>query len=265
VNPVIALATSLLAILTVWGLVAPRNQWRVLASWTRREPYANEPGAVAVGVQRLVAGIGVVVLIGTGTVAASEHFGGLDPAPQRLSSVEKMWGTPEPQVVNRVFTPAASVQDVLISQPVLGYQPVIGSSRMPAYLFSLDDFSAIETGKTGGEDDPSGYIGTDPPVGFSALDTADLVVEVRGDRVCLPRQVVVLENATTVKVAVYYGQPSPADGSNAANLTKCDPKAPATKSTPVLVPIDLAAPVDGRLVTTMDGTTKIPKVKVIDG
>jgi hypothetical protein len=247
-----------LAALTVWGFISPRGQWRVLAAWSRREPYANEPGAAMVAVQRVVAAAGIVVLAACGWAMYSSYRASLPDDVRPPGPIEQMWGSPAPVVVDRVFTPVGSPPASLVKQPILGYQAVNGGSRDPQYLFSLDHL------KVKNADESVGYIGRDPQPGLSALDTADLVVEVRGDAACIPQQVVVAEDDETVRIAVYYGQPNPTDGSNAVNLAHCNVKPSAAKSTPVLLPIDLATYLGDRKVVTFDSGKKIPAVHVID-
>lgn len=246
-----------LAALTVWGFLSPRGQWRVLAAWSRREPYANEPGVGMVAVQRVIAGVGIVVLAVTG---GSMYGSYLDSLPATLpppGPVEQMWGSPAPVVVNRVFTALETPPVGLVRETIVGYQVVHGASRDPRYLFSLDHL-AVKNAEQG-----IGYLGHDPGPGLSALDTADLVVEVRGDRACIPQQVVVQEDNETVRIAVYYGQPNPSDGSNAVNLAHCAAKPSAAKARSVLIPIDLTGYLESRKVVTLDGLKKIPAVKVI--
>lgn len=257
-NPLFLVIAVSLAVLTVWGFISPRGQWRVLAAWSRREPHAHEPGAAAVAVQRIVAGIGIIVLATSGWSLYSGFLDSLPKAPPPPGPVEKMWGSPAPQVINRVFTPIESAPAGLVPQRVLGYQVVNGTSRDPRYLFSLDHF-AVKGASQG-----IGYLGHEPQAGLVALDTADVVIEVRGDSVCIPQQVVVDENDDTVSVAVYYGQPNPSDGSNAVNLAKCKVKPSAARSTPVLVPIDLAEALGKRTLVTLDGAKKIRAVSLIE-
>lgn len=254
---IVALASGL-AVLTVWGFISPRGQWRVLAAWSRREPYAHEPGAGVVAVQRIVAGVGIVILATVGCSMYGSYLDTLPKAQRPPGPVEQMWGSPAPRVVNRVFTPLETPPAGLVSQAVVSYQVVNGGSRDPQYLFSLPHF-AVKNADKG-----IGYLGHDPQPGLSALDTADLVVEVRGDRACIPQQVVVEEDDETVRIAVYYGQPNPSDGSNAVNLAHCAAKPSAAKARTVLVPVDLATYLGSRKVVTFDGAKKLPAVKVID-
>ena len=174
-NPLLLVIAGGLAILTVWGFISPRGQWRVLAAWSRREPYANEPGPGLVAIQRVVAGIGLVVLATAGWSMYTAYLDSLPKAPPPPGLVEQMWGSPAPKVVNRVFTPLESPPAGLVKEQVLGYQVVNGNSRDPQYLFSLDHFAV--KGATVG----IGYLGHQPQAGLVALDTADLVIEVRGE------------------------------------------------------------------------------------
>lgn len=230
----------------------------MLAAWSRREPYAYEPGSAMVAVQRVVAAAGIVALGACGWGMYSNYRASLPGNASPPGPVEQMWGSPAPVVVNRVFSPVGAPESALVNQPILGYQPVNGGSRDPQYLFSLDHLKVTDANKS------VGYIGRDPQPGLSALDTADLVVELRGDSACIPQQAVVTEDDETVRIAVYYGQPNPTDGSNAVNLSHCNAKPPAARSTPVLVPIDLATFLGDRTVVTFDGGKKIPLVQVVD-
>lgn len=247
-----------LAILTLWGFISPRGQWRVLAGWSRRESSANELGAGAVVVQRVVAGAGILVLGMAGWSMYSGHLAGLPKSSPPPGPIERMWGQPAPQLVNRVFIPLTAVPAGLVSQPVLGYQAVNGPTRDPGYLFFLEHY-AVKDAKEG-----VGYLGHDPQPGLSALDTADLVLQVRGDSRCIPQQVVVEEEGDVVRVAVYYGQPNPSDGSNAARLADCAAKPSKAKATSVLVPVDLETALGDRKVVTLDGAKKLHPVTVVD-
>ncbi|MEO7122380.1 MAG: hypothetical protein ABI400_04550 [Lacisediminihabitans sp.] len=254
----IVMLASGLVVLTVWGFISPRGQWRVLVAWSRREPYAHEPGAGAITLQRIVAGIGVVILAIAGWSMYSGYLESLPGAGEPPGPVEQMWGSPAPVVVNRVFTPLGNPPATLVKQAILKYQVVDGPSRDPQYLFSLGHLEVKDADKG------IGYIGRNPGPGLTALDTADLVVEVRGDRACIPQEVVVNEDKDTVQIAVYYGQPNPSDGSNAVNLAHCKAKPSADKALSVLIPIDLSEQLGDRSVVTLDGGKKIPVVKVLD-
>lgn len=234
-----------LAILTVWGLVAPRAQWRVLLSWSRRDPDAGDPTPAVRNAVRLVSAAGVAIIALTG-------FSAIHPAPtdsrspESQSRVESTWGAPNPRVVNRVFAPIAAAPTGVVDQPILRYLPISSARREPAYIFALADFSAP------GATTKNGYIGSRPDLGLSALDSADLVVQVRGDKRCIPVAVAVRQAEKSVSVAVYYGRPNPAGGT--ANVADCRAVVANRASYSVLIPIDLTAPLGTRTVTSTDGT-----------
>ncbi len=233
-----------LAVLTVWGVVAPRGQWRALAGWTRREPYASEPGPISVGVHRFVAVLATVGLVLAGWLLWAQYQNTLPKPPKPISAVEQMWGAPDPVVVNRVVSGAADEPTGFVVQPLLRYQALDGTRRSPNYLFDLHPWNLSKEQLAGG------LIGVDPSPGLAALDSASIVVQVRGDKNCIPRAVYAVEGSTSIAIAVYYGRPG------AANSTSSDCKAvpPANSSMSVLIPIDLADPVGKRTITNLDGS-----------
>ncbi len=170
--------------------------------------------------------------------------------------IERMWGAKNPKVVNRVVTPITQVPTGFVDQPILGYQTLDGKRRQPPYLFSLPSLS-LKLATT-----RNGLVGVDPPAGLAALDMAQLVVEVTGDKKCFPHHVVVIESGSTVQIGVYYGQSDPADGSNSLNIDDCDPSGGANAIT-TLIPIRLSDTLSGRDVQTLDGKA-IRKVPVIE-
>jgi hypothetical protein len=257
VHPLFVLIASGLAILTVWGFVSPRGQWRVLASWSRREPYANEPSTGLVALHRLVAGAGILAMVLAGSSMYGGYLASQPKPPPPPAAVERMWGTPVPEVIDRVFHALSAAPTGLIAQPVLKYQSMDGGSRTPGYLFDLDRYRVKNA------DEGIGYLGRAPDPGFTALDSADLVVQLRGDKNCIPQQVVVIEGESTVRIGVYYGQPNPSDGSNAAHLDECVLAPPETGAASVLLPIDLEAPLGKRTVQNLDGSKKIRAVQLI--
>jgi len=151
--------------------------------------------------------------------------------------------------VNRVFAALGAAPAGLVAQPVLRYQAVAGAQRAPSYLFSLKGFSRPHP-KAG-----DGYIGTPPPVGLTALDTADLVVQVRADPRCIPYQAAVVETDSSVSVGVYFGQPNPPGSGNAANVIQCETGLDGAKSVSMLIPVDLQSPVLKRSVQNLDGSS----------
>ncbi len=243
-----------LAVLFLWGVVSPRSQWRVLASWTYRDPHANEPAGTAYVLYRLIAALGIIAMI-VSAVGVRNALTEAEPPPNAPpTAVDLMWGTPNPVVLNRVITPETRAPKGYVVQPILGYQAVDSKRRQPPYLFSLGTLS-LDTATT-----RSGLVGVDPPTGLTALDTAQLVVEVAGDPVCFPHHVVVLETESTVKIAVYYGQPLPEDGDGAAELAECETKTSGV-SVKTLIPIRLSNGLGTREVQTVAGEP-IPEVPV---
>jgi hypothetical protein len=239
-----------LTALTIWGFVAPRSQWRVLTGWSSRDPGGSEPSPVIIGIHRTVAGIAVATLAVGGM---SVVRGVIQPTGQSseraiTDPVRLLWGVPDPHVVNRVFVPVTTPPTGLVREPVLLYQTVNGKHRDPAYLFGLPIYTRPAPKAT------DGYLGAKPPVGLSALDSADLVVQVRADRRCTPQQVLVVESDTAVAVAVYYGRPVGESLDAKTLATPCDLAAKGDKATSVLIPIDLAAPVGTRTVLNLEGT-----------
>jgi|GEM_PF-774942 len=243
---------AVLGVVLLWGAVSPRSQWSVLTSWSVSDVHANEPGAAGLGWRRLINAIGV---LGVLAVLGS----GVDPAilqPARNvrapSAVESMWGTPVPQLVDRIVIGRLAASPGVVATPVLGYQ-LIGDE--PAdYLREMRHFSML------GNEAPLGYVGDSHRDAVSVLASADLVVNVRGPLLCIPREVVVIETEKSVQIAVYYGLPDPADGTLPDNVASCPENAPITGS--VLIPIKLALPVAGRAVQGLDGTS-LPAVAMV--
>jgi hypothetical protein len=95
-----------------------------------------------------------------------------------------------------------------------------------------------------------GLVGSTPPAGHVALDSATLVVQVSGDRRCIPRAVVLDEGSSTVTVGVYYGLP----GRDTATTSDCNPGAPAKSTVSLLVPLGLAEPLGTRTLQNVDGS-----------
>lgn len=238
--------TGSLGVLFLWGLISPRSQWRLLVSWTYRDPHANEPTGSAYGLYRVVAAVGIVTMAVSGVMVYQARLGDLPPATAPPSEVERMWGTPNPLIVNRVVDPLAVPPKGLVDQPILGYQAVDGQHRQPVYLFGLRVFS-LPMATT-----ENGLIGSDPPAGLVALDTAQLVVEVAGDPQCFPHRAVVIEGSKTVRIGVYYGQANPPDGSNRANVADCNTKA-SGQSVTALLPITLERALGDRELQTLGG------------
>jgi hypothetical protein len=235
-----------IGLVLLWGLVSPRSQWLVLMSWSYRDHRADEPSGSAYLVYRLVAALGIATMITSGLLTYQVHLNNQPVDPTPPTAVELMWGSPDPVVVNRVIDSAPKAPKGLVVQPILGYQVLDGQTRQPPYLFGLDPFS-METATTA-----NGYIGTDPAPGLTALDTARLVVFVRGDPLCFPHAAIVKETAEAVSVAIYYGQADPENGSNTENLAQCETRASGANIS-TLIPLQLTSPLKDRTVLTLGG------------
>lgn len=250
VNLPLIVLLSALSLLTVWGLVAPRSQWYLLTGWSQRDAVGSEPSALFVGIHRTVAGIAVAALAMGGMSFVAGIIHPTDQARERAITdpVRLLWGTPDPTVVNRVFVPINQAPSGLTREPILRYQVVDGRHRNPSYLFELAPYSRPLPTKT------DGYLGARPGAGLSALDTADLVVQVRADRRCTPQQVLVVESGTAVAVAVYYARPAGESLDAKALARPCAASATGATASSVLIPIDLARPVGSRAVLNLEGT-----------
>lgn len=237
----------------LWGLFSPRSQWKVLAAWSYRKPQADEPSAFAFAVHRVISGLGVVFFSAIGATGVVQYISELPPSPAPLSALQQMWGVaPEPQVVNRVVNPRDVVPTGLVEVSVEGYQLVDNESHRPRYLHLLQRFEPSGL-------DSSGIVGVSPAKNFPALDSAELVVNVRTWGDCIPRQAVVTESETEIQIGFYAGMPNRQDDVTPDHLS-CD--RPAFVQNSLLVPINLGAPVEGRKVLTLDGNA-IPLVEEI--
>ena len=235
-----ALAVTL-GLILLWGVFAPRSQWRILAGWSVSDPHLHEPGGASYGLRRLLSGIGALTLLGIVGVTSASAVAGLPSESPRPSLVSQLWGRPDPSVVNRMIVPLSGPPSGLVEMPVLAYEDV--SDDLPDYFDRLHNFTLLGNG------DAPGYVGSLPDVGNGALDFADVVVQVRGPLLCIPRAVVVIETADTVQFAVYYGLPDAAADVPVDNKVSCPTDASVTGS--VLIPLRLAAPIGDRTVETL--------------
>jgi hypothetical protein len=251
------IVAATLAALLVWALLAPRLLWRTVIGWSYRDAYRNEPSAAVFGLYRLVALIGIVAVVAT-VIAINQPKPGDAAAQEPHTPVEKMWGVPAPVVVDRVVTPLTDAPVGLVDQPVLAFQGVDGTRRQPSYLFGLRTFEQKDAV------DANGLVGVPPAPGLVALDTADLVVQVNGDRRCFPHQVVVREEDDVVRIGVYYGQANPSDGTNLIHVRDCDPTPKGRAGVSALVPVKLSDALGSREVQWLDGTP-VKRVKVPTG
>lgn len=253
-HPAVPFLVALLGAFLLWTLIGPRSQWQVFVGWTRSSPRDSEPSQTAYTTARLLAGVGVVVL---GSLVGSWAIGYFDatrPATRGPSTlVERVWGLPSSLLVDRVFTPLSVVPEGMADAPVLGYQSVLAASRLPASLWEFEPWAAGD-GAGGTPTDVTGLIGVAPLEGTSAIDTADLVVQVHTGAQCIPQQVVVVTTDETVQVGVYVARPTAADGTPAAGAAACADAFGAPEAS-YLVPIALAEPLGSRTVIDMTGAS----------
>jgi hypothetical protein len=232
-------------LLFLWGLFSPRSQWKVLAAWSYRNPQADEPSSFAFGLHRVISGLGVIFFGAIGAAGIVQYISELPPARPPLTAVQQMWGNaPTPQIVNRVVGDQSVVPTGLVDAPVTGYQLVDNENHRPRYLHLLQRFEPGDVLR-------SGIVGIQPAEDFPALDSAELVVNVRTWGECIPRSAVVIETDTAVQIGFYVGMPDRVDGLPVNHLA-CD--RPAFVQNSLLVPINLTAPVEGRQVQALDGT-----------
>lgn len=249
---IIAVATTLLVL---WGALAPRGAWSSLVAWSTADPRAAEPGWTSYFVRRLLFVFGLLGLAGLGVAIVVSWL--LNPPLQAKppTPVQQMWGEAPPVVVDRVITPVGEPPGGLTEVPVLGYQ-VVGEDGPGDYLHQLELFELL-----GGKKDMPGLIGQDPGEGYAAMDTAELILNVRGPLLCIPRAAIVHETPDTITVAVYFGLPDQPDGAAVDNAVSCPADAPVTVS--VLLPIELGEEVGERAVVMLDGE-EIPEVELIE-
>ncbi|QEE61927.1 hypothetical protein FVA74_10365 [Salinibacterium sp. dk2585] len=246
-------AAALLAVFFLWGLISPRTQWRVLGSWLRRNPDASEPGATAYAFHRILSGLGVGTFLTIAVVAVMSFIDSL-PAPEPpKTALQQMWGTaPSPVVVDRVVQSADVANPSFASQPILGYQPFDNTRHQPRYLVYLDTYDVPGASEA--------LIGREPTGDFAALDSAELVLNVRVKPQCAPVEAVVIETAEVVQVSISSAIASPVGG-DAVSHDFC--AGGSTVGPSLLIPIDLTEPLGERVVQTLDGT-EVRRVPVIE-
>jgi hypothetical protein len=244
VSPVLGVVVATLGVILLWGVFAPKSFWRLFASWSVSDPYANEPGATSYALRRLASALGVLSLAAVLAASGLHAIQQFPTPPAARSAVDIMWGAPDPQVVNRVVDGIPNPPTDLRAEPILGYQ-AFGSTGTPSYLTRLRIYNLL--GKT----DVPGLVGHAPDIDAFGIDSAKMIIHVRGPILCIPRAIVVVETDTTIKVGVYYGLPNSADGSPVDSLAGCPSDATLTAS--LLIPIQLSGPVGDREVDDLDG------------
>lgn len=188
-----------MTVLALWGLVHPRSRWRVLESWSASDTHRVEPGGGSYRTRRIVAGLALVAVAAVLLSAVLPTL--IQPRHESAPTpIEEMWGSPEPRLVDRVVQPGATVPEGLMAAEIYGYQP-IGADGPPAYLLDVPRYSRL------GVVAPLGLVGNYPGDGFTAAESAEILINVLGPILCIPRQVVIEETETTVRIAVYFGLP----------------------------------------------------------
>jgi hypothetical protein len=232
-----------LGVLLIWGLVAPRGQWRILRAWSVADPHRNEPGGAVFGWIRLSAAVGVIGLAVVGIVGASAVVASLPKPPRPPTPVQIMWGSPVPHLLNRVSLNLGAPPAGLAEMPVLGYQTL--DDGIPNYVLELRPYTLL------GDPEPPGIEGTEPEKDSSAIGVSNLLVHVRGPVLCIPREIVVIETETTVQIGVYYGVPNDPAGAPVDHVASCSPDDPLTGS--LLIPVQLSGPVLDREIVDLAG------------
>ncbi len=253
VSWVLWVVVATLGALLLWGLFAPRSNWRSLTGWSVSDAHRDEPGTGTYAARRIVSALGAAALAVVLVSQVSSFIANLPKPPPPLSPVELMWGFPDPQVVDRVVTAISAAPATLPAVPIEGYQAFPGTGA-PSYLTRLRRYTLR------GDVAPAGIIGRAPDVGRAAIDGAALVVQVRGPLVCMPRQAVVIESETSVRIGIFYGLPDSTSGAAVDQISGCP--ANSAFSQPLLIPIVLASPVGDRTILALDGSV-IDKVRIL--
>ena len=245
-----------LTCLAFWGFVHPQSQWRVLQSWSASDTHRAEPGGASYRARRILSGIALLsvaaVLLSAGLPKLIEPRHESAPTP-----IQVMWGSPEPRLIDRVVGLGATVPEGLVAATIFGYQ-AIGADGPPAYLLDVPRYSRL------GVAVPPGLVGNYPGDGFTAAGSAEILINVLGPLLCIPREVVIEETETTVRIAVYFGPPDAPDapaGSvpdpEAVAAAAADAAAACQQDSPVkeslLMPLELSTELGDRSVETASG------------
>ncbi|EAR24524.1 fumarate hydratase [marine actinobacterium PHSC20C1] len=234
-----------LGVAALWALFAPRNQWRSLFAWSVSNAHSSEPGGAAFAYRQIIAALALGLAL-LAIILAAVGSAAREPAKSHhASEIEETWGSPEPLLVYRTFQASTTPDATLVNVPIVSYLPVNDDERAPLYLLELEAFSRLGTTNI------PGYIGTHPAETDSTIGRADVVVKVNGPLLCIPRRVVVIETPETVQLAVFYGLPTPIDGSEPDNAAACPLGDDVAGS--VLIPISLNDVIGERTVESLDG------------
>jgi len=239
-------AAGLLGALLVWGLVSPRTQWRVLVGWSTSDPDRAEPGDGVHGLTRLLCLLGLLGLLAVGGVQVWNAVSHQPRSAPEGTALERMWGDPVPGLLDRVVTPAAAPPAELAPGSISGVQE-IERGWAPDYLVGMPRWAFL------GDEVPLGVLGSYPGDGFTAYGISDLLVAAEGPLGCIPRGAAVAEADGLVQIGVYWGLPGAGDQDH---LTACAGTDGLRQT--VLVPIQLATPLDGRDIVTFEGDPVAP-------
>jgi hypothetical protein len=240
---VLGVATTLLA---VWGLFAPRGLWNSLFGWSFADQRAGEPGGGSYLARRLLLGLGLAAIATIGILFVVQTIVNPPKVAPPPTPIEQMWGSGSHEVVNRVVSPISGPPTGFTEIPVLDYQAISDEDGPGDYLRLLPKFAIL------GSQEIPGLIGSPPSDGYSATDTAELILHVRGPLLCVPRAALVMETAESVTVAVYYGLPDQLDPATPVdNAVSCPADSSVTAS--VLLPIELQEELGDRPVLTLTG------------
>lgn len=241
---VIGVATTLLAL---WGLFAPRGLWNSLFGWSFADQRAGEPGGGSYLARRLLLGLGLAGIATMGILLVVQGIVNPPKVAPPPTPVEQMWGSGSHEIVNRVVSPVTGPPAGLTEVPVIDYQAIDDENGPGNYLRLLPKFAIL------GEQELAGLIGSPPTDGYSATDTAELILHIRGPLLCIPRAALVMETSESVTVAVYYGLPDPVDpaATPVDNAVSCPATSSVTAS--ILLPIELSEDLGDRPVLTLSG------------
>ena len=248
-----------LTCLAFWGLVHPRSQWRVLQSWSASDTHRAEPGGASYRARRILSGIALLAVASVLLSTALPKL--IEPRNESAPTlIEEMWGSPEPRLLDRVVGAGATVPEGMVAATIFGYQ-AIGADGPPVYLLDVPRYSRL------GVAVPPGLVGNFPGDGFTAAGSAEILINVLGPLLCIPRAVVIEETETTVRIAVYFGPPDAPDApagsvpeaeAEAAAAAACQQDAPIKES--LLMPIELSVELGDRSVETATGIA-IPRIR----
>lgn len=247
------LVLALAVLMLLWSLISPRSQWRILKSWTYRNPEANEPSDAAYGLTRIGALVGLLVL-----------FGGFwylwQSENERRAAMEEWIAKSEANPFTTVWP--AEPSEVFVVDDIEQLDSAIGSGSKSE---DAAGESTVEIGAYAVLDGDSAYLRSLPPRELHKIPPeADLLVSVESPSV-VPTRVRVVENSVSVMVTLLDDCASSKrseESSSSPEADKCDGDAAVRSQSLVLVPIDLEQPLGKR--TLMDDSQDVLVPVVVD-